>query len=127
MCSRDGSDGGLRAGCGVRPHPSRTARAVDAKWPTRITLGVGAGVAVLATFLVGRSVGQKDWIPSAVAAVAGWFTLVALLIVLVELGLIWRHGPKVLFIGREPHNWRQPWIPPAVLVAGILLGWWLFK
>jgi hypothetical protein len=106
---------------------SRIARAVNARWPTRITLAAGAVVTVLATYLVARSVGQDSWMPSAAAAIGGWFTLVALVVVLVETGLILRHGPRVLFTGRESRNWRQPWIPPAALVAGILIGWWLFK
>jgi hypothetical protein len=104
------------------------AKVVDARPVTRIALVTGAVVICVATYLLARAVHLSvSWIPSAVSAVGGWFTLVVLVVTLWELLQIVRHGPAILLAEHERHNWPRPWIPPALLVAGILVGWWLFK
>jgi hypothetical protein len=52
--------------------------------------------------------------------------LVALAVTVWEVVEILRKGPDILLAKHQRHNWPRGWIPPALLVAGILVGWWLF-
>jgi hypothetical protein len=100
---------------------------IDARLPTRIALAAGALVIWVATPLLARAVHLSgSWIQSAVSATAGWFALVVLAVTVWEVVEILRKGPDILLAKHEPHNWSRGWIPPALLSAGILIGWWLF-
>ncbi len=103
------------------------ARVIDARPLTWIALTTGDVVVWVATPALAAAVHLSgSWIPSAVSATAGWFTLVVLAATVWEVVEILRDGPDVLLAKRERHNWPRPWIPPALLVAGIVLGWWFF-
>jgi hypothetical protein len=102
-------------------------RVIDARLPTRIALAAGALVIWVATHLLAGAVHLSgSWIPSAVSATAGWFALVVLAVTVAEVVEILRKGPDILLAELESHNWSRGWIPPALLLAGILIGWWLF-
>jgi hypothetical protein len=108
---------------------NRRARGLDARLPTRLAMAGGAGAVILTTFLYSRHVNLGvSWIPAAVAAIAGWCCLVVFLLTIAEMVQIWRGGAQISAVEQERHLWAtQQWIPPAMLVTGILIGWWLFK
>jgi hypothetical protein len=102
-------------------------RVIDARPLTRLALATGAAVSWVATPLVARAVHlSASWIPAAVSATAGWFMLVALAVTVWEVVEILRKGPDILLAKHQRHNWPRGWIPPVLLVVGILVGWWLF-
>jgi hypothetical protein len=103
------------------------ARVIDARPLTRIAFAAGAAVIWVATpWLAGAMHLSGSWIPVAVSGTAGWFALVVLAVTVWEVVEILRRGPDILVAKHERHNWSRGWIPPALLVAGILIGWWLF-
>jgi hypothetical protein len=113
----------------VLRHVRTAARYLDARLPTRLAMGIGAGIIIVTTFLYSRHVDLSvSWIPAAVAAIAGWCSLVVLVVTAIEIRQIWRGGAQISVVEHERHLWAtQQWIPPLVLVAGILLGWVFFK
>jgi hypothetical protein len=103
------------------------ARVIDARPLTRIAFAVGAAAVWVATPLLAAAMHLSgSWVPVAVSATAGWFALVVLAVTVWEVVEILRRGPDILLAEHERHNWSRGWIPPALLVAGILAGWWLF-
>jgi hypothetical protein len=103
-------------------------RTIDARLPVRIALGAGAVITWVVTFLVARAVHlSADWKPAAAAATAGWFTLVVFGVTVAEIVQIQRNGPEIMVQERERHRWSRPWVPPVILVVGIVLGWLYFK
>jgi hypothetical protein len=103
------------------------ARVVDARPLTWIALISGGVVVWVATPALAAALHLSgSWIPVAVSATAGWFTLVVLAATVWEVVEILRDGPDILFAKGERHNWPLPWIPPALLLVGIVLGWLFF-
>jgi hypothetical protein len=98
-------------------------------WPVLVAVGAGIAVVWPATFLYARHVELKgDWYPAAGSASGAWLCAVLIGVTIWEYVQITRGKRSSSILPRErDKSWRQEWRMAAVLVIGVLLGWWIFK
>jgi hypothetical protein len=91
----------------------RAIRSVDALFPVAVVIALGGAVdAILfhAHLLV------------AVTLAFGWAVLVLALVAWYNFAAARIEWPPLELWDRERRIWRQPWVPPAVLVIGAVIG-----
>ena len=97
------------------------------KW-TFVSILVGVAAAWLLSWRLSTSIGQGQWIPTAVSGSALWSVLVLFATAVIEcFYLAPRRQPIDFEYGATgTHSWGRQWIPLAVMAAGIVIGWRFF-